>query len=506
MRRQRFVSLTLALLALAAACHGDDVTGITTTGIELASGRTLTDTITAQPSVPLLVVVRGTDGSPISGTPVRFETSSLNEPIRIGPWAVLCAEGTAVCGNVGATNVNGATTLAATTNAQGEARAVVRLGTFAGNTFLRVTAPAQGMMDSIALDIRTGAPARINFAARDTTVTIGATTTAAAFAADRFYNPRSDLVALAAPCVGIADLDPVAKHVTARAFGVCWVRATVGGVVDSARVVIVPAGRLLTWSTVPVLQLVNTDGTTPRRLFGGASFRSDLGAFPRFNPSRGGITLHTAAGLTGQPITIARGDTAAGTATTLGTTVADPAYARELADGTVLFVGRTTGEETHAVWRLGASGAPAVVRAITDYANTYAAVDISPDGSRIVYVGGVIGGPNVLRIMNLATGAITELGAVGEAPRWSPDGDRIAYLHGVSAQNVRGGLSEIRVADRASRVITERQLLPGFAWSPDGAYVVAGTDAGAVIVRVADGVVVPMRVLSSPFAREFDWR
>jgi len=464
------------------------------------------DTITA-PARAISVVVRGTNGAPAARAPVRFETVTLDESVRRGPWGVLCAEGTAVCGTVGATSVAGLTTVVDTTDAQGRATAVVRLGTFAGTSYLRITAPEQGLADSVALDVRPGAAARINFAARDTALAIGVRSTTEAFAADRFFNPLNDVVQVGGACGSVADFDTPTRTITARAFGVCYVRALVGNVVDSARVLVLPPGRLLTWSTQPLLQLVDTDGRNPRTLFSGSSFRSDLGVFPGFSRSRAAVTLHFAPTQAGPAQLIARGDTAERGASTLGTILTNPAYPRELADGSILVVARTASTgDSYAVWRMNASGAAMLVRPLVDYAGTYGSVDISPDGSRVVYVGGVIGGANQLRILDLATGVVTNLNVPGEAPRWSPAGDQIAFIHGVRAQNVRGGLSVLRLSDALPRVVTQRELLPGFAWSPDGAYIVAGTDAGPVIIRVADGVTVPTRILSSPNAREFDWR
>lgn len=508
MTRTANTQVVLLLAAGIIGCGDSTPTGVRPSpGVEILSARAITDTVTAQPTENVTVIVRGTDGAPLATTAVRFETVSLNEEFRKGPWAVLCPEGTLSCGSVGATSVSGQTSLPTFTDAQGRAAARVRLGTFAGNSWIRIVVPDQQMTDSVSLDIRAGAAARVNFTARDTSVVPGARVRVQGFATDRFYNPRADAVSITSGCgSGVAEYDAATSTATARGFGVCVLRASVGTIADSARLLVLPAGRLVTWSTTSRLQLVNTDGTAPRTLFNGASFQSSLGTFPRFGPG-GSVLLHSGPTAAGMPQLIARGDTSAAAPASLATTMTEPAYARELADGSILFVGSPTAAFDYGVYRTNAAGAtPTLVQPIANFADTYGAADISPDGTRLVYVANATTGPNVLRVLNLTTGVITELGVQGESPRWSPAGDQIAYFRGESAQNVRGTVSVLRLSDGTSRQLSDRVLVPGFAWSPDGLYIIGSTDPGAVIIRVSDGVAVPTRLLSATAAREFDWR
>jgi len=124
--------------------------------------------------------------------------------------------------------------------------------------------------------------------------------------------------------------------------------------------------------------------------------------------------------------------------------------------------------------------------------------DVSPDGARAVVARFGFGG--ALDLLDLATGGTRSLGVFGTAPRWSPDGAWIAYLSTSDARvtivrpdgtGVRG-IAACASAGNAS-----------LAWSPDGTWLVCDGATGPQLVRVADGLVLPLPRLR---LTQPDWR
>jgi Tol biopolymer transport system component len=104
----------------------------------------------------------------------------------------------------------------------------------------------------------------------------------------------------------------------------------------------------------------------------------------------------------------------------------------------------------------------------------------SPNGRALVVANDDAGGVSVV---NVATGARTDVAVDGVAPAWSPDGATIAFVD-LSDGTVWGG--QPNGADR-------RRLLPAtvrgvrrLAWSPDGRQLAFSTDAG-VFIATPDG-------------------
>jgi len=78
----------------------------------------------------------------------------------------------------------------------------------------------------------------------------------------------------------------------------------------------------------------------------------------------------------------------------------------------------------------------------------------------------------ILRILEVAGGAITDLGLIGHGPRWSPDGSWIAYLRGGDG----GELIIVRPDGTGLRELATGPKKVYFDWSPDSQWILGRLD------------------------------
>jgi serine/threonine-protein kinase len=106
-------------------------------------------------------------------------------------------------------------------------------------------------------------------------------------------------------------------------------------------------------------------------------------------------------------------------------------------------------------------------------------IDISPDGSRMVFVGQA--GERASGALQIFLRSLDELVArpvpgTEDAlqPRFSPDGESLAFIEarGIAALPLSGGPRSVLVSD------TDRSEVGGFAWGPDGSIYFPGSDGG----------------------------
>ena len=520
----------LSVAALLGACGGDGPTEVRNTpGIRAVAGANVSDTVLTQPLQALVVEVRGASGGLASGVTVRFEVKPADDSTRRSETPLyVCPLAVVQCGGQYG---YGSTATADTTDASGRAKVTVRLGTVAGAAYVRVSVPEFGLIDSVPFTVRPGGAKSAGFASRAVSVAVGGTTTVQAFVRDAYGNARAEAPVLSyAGAAGVATLDPGGRTIAGQGIGTGWVYARYGNTTDSVPVRVVPTGRLLVWdASAHALGLINVDGSAPRVF--ATNVDSDYGTFPRFGPSRATVVFHTGGPSSGgAPVRIVVMDTAGGNrreiAAPAGVTAVQ--YPRLLADGTVLFVGRKPapdgtyyGRQPTALYRAGADGNAVEVAALPDAVTEYGAVDIAPDGARVAYVyltGDVTGLTRGLRVLTVASGAAVDVDRTGGVPRWSPDGRTLAYLSsnaysdGVIMTWAVDGVGHTPLAPAVSFL-----TLGGLAWSPDGAYLVGyvdsySTDGGLRVVRVRDGVSVPLalpRLSEQGFGTAYfqpDWR
>jgi hypothetical protein len=454
-------------------------------------GANVTDTVDAQPLQALVVEVRGTGGQLVSGAVVRFEAQPPTDTTRRNDIAVsLCPLNASTCNSDARNALRFVTD---TSDAQGRAKVIVRLGHVLGQAVVRLTVPELGLVDSATFTVAPGAAAHVHIVAGDTALAIGATANLRGRVVDRYGNIRSEMTTLTAGPGKALTIDASTGVVTARDMGTQWVFIHFLQLpVDSTQVRVPPSGRLVVWSSYEAaVRLVNLDGSATRTIV--TNIASDLGAFPRFNATRHSITVHDGSTYNGgPPNSVVVIDTTGSPRRDIGPAVgfALIVATRELVDGTLLVVGSTTAGAPcagDALYRVAADNSLTCLVALPDLHDSYGGADISHDGNSVAYLGqtGATQSSSTpeLRVLNVVTGATTVLEPNASSPRWSAKDDQLAYL--------TGGVPVIVNANGSGRrTLGNFVFSPGLAWSPDGTFIVgrnSASGAGLRVIRVSDG-------------------
>jgi Tol biopolymer transport system component/imidazolonepropionase-like amidohydrolase len=131
-------------------------------------------------------------------------------------------------------------------------------------------------------------------------------------------------------------------------------------------------------------------------------------------------------------------------------------------------------------WKVDEAHGPTHQVAFTTSEATWLALDVHPDGSKVVF--SLLGDLYLVPIAGGDAVRITSGPAYDAQPRFSPDGTRIAFA------SDRGGMENLWICDlegkNARQISTEKDsTVSGPAWSPDGDYLVGRkrlTDASSI--------------------------
>ncbi|HET7584747.1 MAG TPA: hypothetical protein VFK13_07565 [Gemmatimonadaceae bacterium] len=111
----------------------------------------------------------------------------------------------------------------------------------------------------------------------------------------------------------------------------------------------------------------------------------------------------------------------------------------------------------------------------------------SPDGTRIAFISNRTGIQRLF-FLDLATGALTPAEIAARSVRWAPSGETLAY---VTADGLE--LHVVQTDGSGERVLLAASSIePAFSWSPDGAWIIARVPGHLSLVRVSDGLVLPL--------------
>jgi len=416
------------------------------------------------------VLVRDTTGTKAAGQVVRFVA------VPTGGGLALSSVASPVFGAF----------VAETTNAQGQASVLVRLGPAAGAAHVAVSVPAFGYADSVAFTVLPGHAHAITALPADTTIAVGGSYQIVAAVVDRYGNARSDRVTFVA--VDTMTTVSTGGLVTGRAVGNSRIAATLAGVTpDTVTAGVVPAATIAA-TTAGGIEIVNLDGSGYQTIT--VPTADYNGRFPSW------LTSTSIAAMDGQYYARLLRITTAGAVQYLipsDTTVVFEVWPQAARDGSWIFFGALVpGYSTSgvSVWRIKPNG-DSLTRVsppnADGFSDTYPSP--SPDGTRVA-VASTRSGDFQLAVINVATNQLTSLGIAGIAPRWAPAGDSIAYLGGPSQNQiwlVNADGTGARPVSQASR-----SYAPGMDWSPDRRWIIARGVASLELIEVATGRTIPL--------------
>ncbi len=441
-------------------------------GIHVVSGANVSDTVLSIFEPPLTVQLLGKGGSPLSGQTVYFNTGGI----------VLVAQ----LDDPGfATNRQ-----PVITDGNGDASVLIEAKQYAGTGKVVVVAPS-GESVSLYYKVLPGAPARVRADPIDTALYVGGLETLRPFITDAYGNR---IAVSPAPIYQYQSLGGALSTAGAgKAIGVAIGRGSLSisamGFTDTVWASVVPKGRI----AINEAYIVTTklDGAAfdsiPSPSFGRTLDWSHVtGTYVYDGPSADHLMLMDTTGHAHVLIT-----------NPLIRTAYYPRYAHDGAN--IYFTGIDSLTDCWGIWRVHPDGT-ALEHVVADtvscgpyaYASNpapYWGSSPSPDGTRLVYVGGMnipyVGG--ILHLRTLATGADTSLGVTGAFPRWSPTGEWIAYDSvGILMLIHPDGTGHQMLLNRGDFVTRTA------SWSPDGQWLVS---SGLVIVEVGTGLTLPL-----PFA------
>ena len=477
-RRRSIVPALLCAVVLS-GCKDNGVTEPGDPSLTIEAGATATDTIQATLVQSLVVRVRDGRGRPAAGQIVRFE-----------PLVIIHRSGltsASVHMSLAAANDFTSTSRVVTTDADGRASVMVRLGTTAGIGGIEVSVPQFGIADTATHVITPGAGVRVVAEPGDTVVYIGGTLTLRAAVTDRFANWRADPVSLTRLAGGVS---LQGQTLSAQTGGVAKIVATAGTMSDTSVVAVVPPGTLAVGNRLIGVATVNLDGSGYRVV-------TPTGAqYVRWAPDGTSITFDNGYSLPAKVVTMEGVVRPVRPSSENSGAEMYPIYSP---DGAWIYLTVFGAPEyAYRLWRARADGSEAA-RLVSSSPEEDMLASPSPDGTRLVYVRRIGESNDTLRILDLASGAVTRIGVPGHAPAWSPLGDLIAYVD----LKAGGVLSVVRPDGTGRRPVSaDGNYEMAVSWSPDGAWLVAHnyTTHKVHLVEVATGATIPLAFSAEMYA------
>jgi hypothetical protein len=495
-RAHRLLALPVLALVLAGGCGGGGDGGTGPGGstpkprFQVIAGGGTTDTVDARPVQALTVEIRDSTGQLATGRTVRFEPLPSEGSTRPSERSMLVAPLAGTGFGALATDV---------TDNAGRAKTLVAFGTIAGNARIAVAVPELGTVDTVRYTVKPGAPLKIVIGVRDTTVQPGASYLLGSSLTDRYSNPVTGEAPTYSAGAGIASVSSTGQVTVGSAIARGRILLTWRTLTDSAQVTVIPrlpiVGNRGSETGGRGVSLANIDGSGLSELVKSG----DFSLAPRSVPATPRVVFYQADPEYNASVWIvAPGEPARVLASTANgfVTAAWPTWSP---DGQwVYFTGARTDVMVRSLWRIRPDGTQ--LDSLGAYGRTarFETVSISPDGSIAA-----VPGDGGVKLVTVATKASRVIPGNCHVPRYSPDGRQFACLVNdqLSVMNVDG--SGVRtIATGLPTYLSGYEEYAGIDWSPDGNWIIAQSIfTGVQLVRVSDGVVLPLSSLGRAFTQ-----
>lgn len=348
------------------------------------------------------------------------------------------------------------------------------MGTVAGTGAVAIAVPAAGLQDTARYTITPGAAVTLVLPVTDTTIQAGGTFSLAGRVMDRYENARTDTITYEMAGTG---LTITGGQVSASAPA----RAAVVGRLD--RSTLTPD---TTWvSVVPAATIAARRRT---KLVTGALDGTGLAEIPltleaqdpgpEWHPN--GPYLLAPLGTFSSPRSLYRIDMSGTIQRVVDPAVGSPNFigyiysAMYSPDAQSVYLAANTCNSAAILYRAPIANSQTIERLSPTAPDECFSLmnkwpSLSPDGARLTFENQTWGRQdNSVRVMEIATRAITQIVTSGQRPRWSPTGDLIAYWTDKQIWVVRPDGTGARVVSPSGRA-----YLPGAQWSPDGQWILA---------------------------------
>lgn len=433
--------------------------------LRVVSQPSLTDTALARPDAALIVELQQ-DGMAKARQEIQFESIASPDGFPGFFRLTLASSPESAFGSQ----------ITETTDDLGHASARIRLGGLAGQARVVVRSPGLNMADTIQFTVQPGNASRIVLSVRDTALKPGESYTVSAYTTDQNDNRRADVPTFAAG-PNVASVDASGRITTRSIVGRGAAAVRAGGVVDSARFIVMPSFTMGFVQSPAFgeysIATAQMDGSELKVLAGVTT-----PAYPVFSPD--GRLIAYEQGIWGESWTIYVLDEF-GTKRRLvdPDTVPIAQYPHFSGDGQyIYFGGKARGGDSLSVWRVRTDGTELtrIVQSRITYVDLH--IGVAPDGSRIAFTD-----PG-LNVVDVATSDVITTPLAATFVEFSPDSRRLAIMLEDRIRIISfDGRPPVDVA--VGRVSNDA----GLAWTPDGQWLVVRGGTGSEIVDVETGVI-----------------